>query len=268
MLNWLKEIYRNALSHTDITPFTPLTRFPTYSVTHRLCRFIFTRIQCSHHAYRVSNDDEFSDTWCKFPILKLYQSSSACEKNVRLYRGNNHIWCSMPQIIMDSLCALILCFLLFGNGILNDFPVQTKQPWTVLVNGLDDCTEKLDITKAKQSRTKLCPCFMRCRVFISPGDLTLIYIMLSVFNTYPELFQKKILSLVDAVLVDKYYLLSLTPGNTENVRMEVTSRLWHETVYSILLSNTTGDLLNCALDIVHKKNELSYLPPGTFSSMH
>ena len=81
--------------------------------------------------------------------------------------------------------------------------------------------------------------------------LTLTFIMLSVVDTYPELFQREIFSLVDAVVVDKYYLLSLTPEST--VGMEVTSRLWHETVYGILLSNTTDDLVNCALDIVHKK---------------
>ena len=77
------------------------------------------------------------------------------------------------------------------------------------------------------------------------------FIVLSVVDTYPELFQREIFSLVDAVVVDKYYLLSLTPESTAG--MEVTSRLWHETVYGILLSNTTDDLVNCALDIVHKK---------------
>ena len=76
------------------------------------------------------------------------------------------------------------------------------------------------------------------------------YIVLSVVDTYPELFQREIFSLVDAIVVDKYYLLSLTSEST--VCMEITSRLWHKTVYGILLSNTTDDLVNCTLDIVHK----------------
>ena len=74
-------------------------------------------------------------------------------------------------------------------------------------------------------------------------------LVLAVFESYPELFQAEIFSIVDAVVVDEYYLLSLSSDITNG--MEVASHVSHATVHGLLLSNISSHHINCALNIVH-----------------
>ena len=69
-----------------------------------------------------------------------------------------------------------------------------------------------------------------------------------VFDSYLELFQKDIFSVADAVVVDTYHMLSLPPDSTSG--MKVASRVPHASVHGLLMSNTTDNHVNCALNIV------------------
>ena len=131
-------------------------------------------------------------------------------------------WCYLPMTIW--LTRLITCQL-----------IRSLTPWLVKLDNLynRNCWTALPIYSSR---------FMCSKLQHSP---------FAVFDSYPDLFQREIFSVVDAVVVDVYHLLSLTPDIIGD--MEVSASLSYPTVHGLLLSNTSVNHVNCALSIVQKR---------------